>query len=348
LDGIMISSHLISEVDDRQSSGNGTLERGTITFGVPYYGAPPPGMPIPNVLNWFLVGLVFSAGIALLWLGSQATAWYAIALIGVAFSYLMLTNYALLHEAAHGNLNFNPHINYLLGVITGALFPIPFRLMRTTHQNHHLHNRTDHEMFDLYYPSDNQGLKWIQWYGILGGLFWPFVPLGALIFALWPRLLIWQMLKKSNPARGVAIVAILERKAIQAIRLEVLLIIVFFCALFWLLDLKWLNTLVLYACFSLNWSTRQYVGHAFSRRDIVDGAWNLKHVPWMSWLLLHGEWDLNHHRRPDVSWYYLPRLSEPGQPRLSYWKQYWRQWLGPRPCQEAEPTIDHCPERAAQ
>ena len=96
-------------------------------------------------------------------------------------------------------------------------------------------------------------------------------------------------------------------------------------------------TLVLYACFAFNWSTRQYVGHAFSRRDIVEGAWNLRRVPWMSWLLLHGEWDLNHHRRPDVPWFYLPRLSPPDEPRMSYTRQYWRQWLGPRLCQEPEP-----------
>jgi fatty acid desaturase len=242
-----------------------------------------------------------------------------------------------LHEASHSNLNSNGRVNYLLGVITGLLFPIPFRLMRTTHQNHHHHNRTDHEMFDLYYPADNRVLKWTQWYCLLCGLFWPLVPLGAVIFAVRPGLLHWRMLQKTDPARGVAIVANLERAGIRAMRLELLLIIMFFCAIFWLLDLKWQNTLMLYACFSFNWSTRQYVGHAFSRRDVVEGAWNLRHYFWMSWLLLHGEWDLNHHRRPDVPWYYLPRLSPPDEPRMSYFRQYWRQWLGPRPCQAVEP-----------
>jgi fatty acid desaturase len=319
-------------------AGDGSAVQTTPTFGVPDYGPPPADMPIPNRLNLVLVALVFSCGVALLWLGSQAGPWYLVVLVGVVFSYLMLTNYALLHEAAHGNLHSGARVNYLLGVVTGLLFPIPFRLMRTTHQNHHHHNRTDHEMFDLYYPSDNRVLKWSQWYCLLCGLFWPLVPLGAVIFALFPGLLRWQVFKKADPARGVAIVANLERAAIRAMRLELLLIVAFFCCLFWLFDLRWLNTLILYACFSFNWSTRQYVGHAFSRRDVVEGAWNLCHYPWMSWLLLHGEWDLNHHRRPDVPWYYLPCLSLPDEPRMAYWKQYWRQWLGPRPCQEAEPT----------
>jgi fatty acid desaturase len=294
---------------------------------------------VPDRLNLSLVALVFCGGVALQWLGSQATSWYLVLLIGVAFSYLMLTNYALLHEASHGNLHSNGRVNYLLGVLTGLLFPIPFRLMRTTHQNHHHHNRTDHEMFDLYYPSDSRVLKWLQWYCILCGLFWPLAPLGAVLFSVYPGLLRWQLVTRADRARGMAIVANLTPSAVWAIRLETLLIVGFFGASVWLLHLKWQNTLALYACFSLNWSTRQYVGHAFSRRDIVEGAWNLRHLPWMSWLLLHGEWDLNHHRRPDVSWYYLPRLSPADEPRMSYWRQYWRQWLGPRPCREAEPRL---------
>jgi fatty acid desaturase len=311
---------------------------------MPDYGPPPPNMPIPNWLNAFLLAVTFCGGISLLWLGSWLTVWWQVLLVGAAFSYLMLTNYALLHEAAHGNLNSHPRTNYLLGVVAGLLFPIPFRLMRTTHQNHHIHNRTDQEMFDLYYPTDNRLLKRLQWYGLLCGLFWPLVPLGAIVFAVWPSLLRSRMVKSAHPARGMGIVANLDRKAVNVVRLELLLICVFMAALACLLPLRLLNTAVLYACFSFNWSTRQYVGHAFSRRDVVDGAWNLRHVRWMSWLLLHGEFDLNHHRRPEVSWYYLPGISELDEPRLSYWRQYWRQWGGLRPCQDPPPK----PGRQAQ
>ncbi len=174
-------------------------ERVIPTFGVPDYGPTPPDMPIPDRLNLFLVALVFSGCVALLWLGSQLTAWYSVLLVGIAFSYLMLTNYALLHEASHGNLQSNARLNYLSGVITGLLFPIPFRLMRTTHQNHHNHNRTDHEMFDLYYPSDNRFLKFWQWYNLLCGMFWPLIPIGSVLFALFPGILRWQMLRGANP-----------------------------------------------------------------------------------------------------------------------------------------------------
>jgi hypothetical protein len=57
----------------------------------------------------------------------------------------------------------------------------------------------------------------------------------------------------------------------------------------------------------------------------------------MTWVLLHGEYDLNHHRRPDVPWFYLPHLSPANEPRGSYMAQYWRQWLGPRLVTEPAP-----------
>lgn len=307
------------------------------TFALPDYGPPPPDMPITNRLNVSLVAITLCGGVALLWLGSRLTVWWHVLLVGLAFSYLMLLNYALLHEASHGNLHTRPRLNYGLGVLAGLLFPIPFRLMRTTHQNHHSHNRTDHEMFDLYYPTDNRLLKSLQWYGLLCGLFWPLVPLGAILFAAWPALLRSRLVKDATPARGMGIVANLDRRAVRAVRLELLLICAFFTALAYLLSLRLLNTTILYACFSFNWSTRQYVGHAFSPRHVVNGAWNLQHVPWMSWLLLHGEYDLNHHRRPEVPWYYLPRVSEPDEVRIPYWRQYWRQWRGPRLCDAPPP-----------
>lgn len=304
--------------------------------------APPPDMPIPNRLNTTLVLVVFGLAVGLLWLASWVAQWYAVAAVAVVFSYVLLTNYALLHEATHNNLHSSARLNYWLGVLTGLLFPVPFSLVHTTHQGHHLRNRTDYEMFDLYYPTDNRFLKYGQWYSILCGLFWPIIPLGAVLFACCPAVLrtrVWRQARSSS-----YLVGDVRGAAVRAIRWELLLIVAFHAGLFWLLHLHWRNTLLLYACFAVNWSTRQYVGHAFTRRDVIEGAWNLRHNGLMTWVLLHGEWDLNHHRRPEVSWYYLPRLSPSGEPRTSYVRHYWRLWLGPRPATEAAPeTLRHLP-----
>jgi fatty acid desaturase len=166
-------------------------------------------------------------------------------------------------------------------------------------------------------------------------LFWVVVPIGAVLAAIWPGLL---RLRPFEQARSSSyLVGDIRASDLWAIRGEVLLIVAIFAALFYVLELRWLPTLVLYGCFAVNWSTRQYIGHAFSHRDVIDGAWNLRHNRLMSWVLLHGEYDLNHHRRPDVSWYYLPTLSQRDEPRPSYIRQYWRLWLGPRPNEEPAP-----------
>ena len=295
----------------------------------------PADMPVPAILNVTLVVVIFALAVMLLWLGSHVEQWWMTLLVGVAFSYVLLTNYALLHEASHGNLHPERGANYLLGVLTGLLFPMPFSMIRVTHQGHHLRNRTDHEMFDMYYPTDNRTLRILQWYSILCGMFWPVIPLGAVLFAICPAVFKSRLFQRERSSSYL--LGDIHGADVTRIRLEVALTVAFFAAMFWLLQLEWRATLVLYACFSFNWSTRQYIGHAYSQRDVVEGAWNLKHHWLMSWLLLHGEYDLNHHRHPEVPWFYLPSVTQPSDARLSYVWQYWRQWLGPRQVTEPAP-----------
>jgi hypothetical protein len=48
---------------------------------------------------------------------------------------------------------------------------------------------------------------------------------------------------------------------------------------------------------------------------------------------------MDHHRRPDVSWLHLPRLTRRNDERPGYVRQYWRQWLGPQPATEPAPEV---------
>ena len=158
-------------------------------------------LPVPNRLNLALVAIVFILALALLWLASWLESWWAIISVGILFSYVLLTNYALLHEATHNNLHSNSRVNAWLGVLTGLLFPIPFSMIRITHQGHHLRNRTDFEMFDLYYDTDSKFIRFAQWYSILCGLFYPIIPLGAVVFCLCPWLVNLPIFRKARSSR---------------------------------------------------------------------------------------------------------------------------------------------------
>ena len=299
---------------------------------------------IRSGLNAGLVASVQLAAIALLWLGERSGA--ALPVVGIVFSFLLLTNYALLHEATHGNLNADPDWNQHLGQLCGCLFPIPFSMIKVTHTVHHCCNRTDHEMFDLYYPGDSRFLKLGQWYGLMSGFFWPCIPIGAAILAVFPGLL------KTRPFRKARTTAVLfddfEAHGIARIRRELAFVIAYWVMLIALLGLGWQSLLVLYACFAFNWSTRQYVTHAFTQRDVVNGALNLRVSRPMAWLLLQGNWDLVHHQRPWLPWTELAGEGRHSAPPVGFWGQYVRMWAGPIANTEPAPMrLPATPDAAA-
>jgi len=149
------------------------------------------------------------------------------------------------------------------------------------------------------------------------------------------RLRPWRTAKSSSIIfdRGLFNVAVVTK-----IRREVLLGIVFWVVTWQTLDLDLLSVGILYAAFWFNWSTRQYVTHAFSPRDVMNGAWNLKVSRMMGWIFLNGQWDLVHHNYPRVHWQDLPTLRSTSRKPISYWRQYLKLWTGPRPNWEPAPV----------
>lgn len=290
---------------------------------------------IPARLNLLLAAVVLAAAIALLGLAARLSFPWLLP-VGLVYSFLLLTNYALLHEVSHGLLHPDPRINDGVGMVLGWLFPISFTLLKVTHIVHHCCNRTDHEMFDCYYPSDNRLVKTVQWFGVLTGLWWVLIPLGSLLLALRPDWL------RSLPFRRARTTAVLFDDfgpcQMRRVRLEVALGIGFWALLYLGSGLGWQAFLTLYLCFAFNWSTRQYVTHAFSPRDVRDGAWNLRVSGPMGWLLLNGHWDRVHHQHPHVPWIGLPRLASGLDYDRGYWSQYLSLWGGPRRCREPGPT----------
>ncbi len=290
--------------------------------------------PIPAALNVALLACALSAGAGALWLASHAEDWPVRLLAAGVFSFVNNTVFSLLHEATHGVLHPRRKVNDALGRVAATLFPTSFTMQRAFHLNHHRNNRTALEQFDYFRPGDNRLLKRAQWYSILSGLYWLFVPVGAVLFALFPGLL--HRLRGTGTRYGEqtgadAYLGRLEVAPGGAIRGEVLLAVLVQAGLAVMLDLSVTGWGVCYAAFAVNWSALQYADHAWSPLHVRDGAWDLRVAAPVRWLFLNYHYHRAHHRHPHVPWLYLGRYVQPDIERPSFLRIWLAMWRGPRP-----------------
>ena len=286
---------------------------------------------LPGRLNIALTIIVAAACCGALWAASHAPLGPALA-AAVAFSFVGNTMFSLLHESVHGIAHPSRRVNEALGRFAAAFFPTALSLQRVFHLAHHARNRTEDEQFDYIRPTDRPLLKRAQWYAILTGLYWVFVPLGGLAYLLIPAAFTRARSSSTASQTGAAsMFAMLDQAPRTAIRLELLFTIGLQLALFFALDLTAAGWLLCYGAFAVNWSSLQYTDHAFSKLDVRDGAWNLRVSPVTRALFLNYHHHLAHHRHPQVPWLHLGRYVDPSEEQPSFWKIYLEMWRGPRP-----------------
>jgi fatty acid desaturase len=273
------------------------------------------------------------------WLAARATSWGAVLVIGVVFAFLFLPLYSLIHEAEHRTFHGNGIVNDGVGFFLAALFPGPFTFLRACHLGHHRRNRSDAEMFDLYYPHESVWRKRLTFYGLYLGAFWATVPAATLLLLFYPRSLRTQLIQDAPTA--AAMVNGVNPRYLRRIRLESLAVVGLHALLYWALGLSAGSYLVLYVLAGLSWSSQQYVTHAHSPRDAVDGAHNLKAHPLYGALLLNFNWHLAHHQHPAVPWLYLPRFDDPTRVRPGYLTAFIHFWRGPQPTAAPDETARH-------
>jgi fatty acid desaturase len=198
---------------------------------------------------------------------------------------------------------------------------------------HHRRNRSDVELFDYFLPDDHRPLKVFQWYGILTGVYWLLPPLACVAYLLAPGLF-RAALFRSQAARQTSAEAMLsgfETAPEGRIRLEILFSFAMQAAMIWALDLRLGGWLTCYAAFALNWSSLQYADHAWSVRDVHDGAWNLRVSRVVQYLFLNYHHHRAHHQHPSVPWLHLPKYVDFAEERPSFLRIYLQMWRGPRP-----------------
>lgn len=289
--------------------------------------------PIPARLNLLLLALAPLATGGLLWVASHLPWPWAVA-VALIFAFVAHLPFSLLHEAVHGVFSPRRGINEAAGVLAAAMFPTSFTLQRMAHLGHHQRNRTDVEIYDYHLPHQSRLLRGLWLYGgNLMGLYWFCIPLGDLLFLLAPWLVASTWFAK-GPGKALGFGPYLEdlaRAPLGRIWAECLFALLVQAGLFLLLGLTWKGWLLCHGAFALHWSALQYVDHAYSPRDVVEGAWNLAVPAPIRWIALNYHLHLAHHRHPDLPWIHLPKAVRPEDARPSFSRIYFRLWRGTRP-----------------
>jgi fatty acid desaturase len=290
---------------------------------------------VPERLNWLILAGSMAATAACLWLASHGPWWVALLAAGV-FAFVNHTPFSLMHEAVHGLAAASPRRNYALGLVAGWMFPTSFTLQENAHHGHHARNRTDQDLYDYYLPGQSRLLRNLWLYaGNLLGLYWLCIPVSNAIYLLAAPLYRsrW-MVERIAPALGFAPYA-RDAARLPPVKMwcEIAAAFGYQLALWQVLDLTWQGWALSYFLFALHWSSFQYVDHAWSPRDVVEGAWDLRVFAPVRWLALNYHYHLAHHRHPTAPWTRLPALAtRRGQP--SYWQVYrslWRNGVQPAP-----------------
>lgn len=304
--------------------------------------------PIPNSLNMFAllvssslaVGLLVGASIAY-----RSSNWLFFLLAVLGFGLVNNTNFSLLHEAVHGILNSNRRRNELLGIFAGAFFPTSFTLQQYFHLGHHCRNRTDAEMFDLYYPTDNLWIKRFVIYAMPAGIYWFSAAAANILFLFLPSLLSWRWLRESALMKHSGFDSMLSgipdtARMLRKIRWQIVVILSLQVGMIWVLQIQPVAWLACYWVFGMIWGSLQYTDHAFSPRDVRYGAWNLKVDPVTRWIFLNYHFHLVHHIYPCLPWIYLPRFVKPSEERPSAWGNFWKLMCGPFLATEPAPVVN--------
>ncbi|MFN8390141.1 MAG: fatty acid desaturase [Bdellovibrionota bacterium] len=292
--------------------------------------------PIPRRTNVALCGGLFAGFLLLLHGSAVVSTPLAIVGIAVSFATLMIPVYSLLHEALHEVLHPDSRMNYGLGLVLSATFMAPFSFLQSCHWGHHRRNRSDYELFDLYYPGESRARKAGFLIFLRLGFYWLSLPISCVLFVVAPRVLEGNLLRRWKSID--AMTRELKAGAPFRMKLEAFSVLVFHTALYFALGLHVRPLLLLYGVHAFVWSSHDYVNHAFSRRDVINGAYNHRMpVFFQRWLFLNFNLHLAHHQHPHLPWNALESVVPPESMQTTYLGAWIDLWKGPRITTEPTP-----------
>lgn len=218
-----------------------------------------------------------------------------------------------------------------MGVWTGVLFGTSYTLFEVNHHGHHVRNRTPPEIAEFVLPGESRWRKTLVYYfAILGGIWWgSFLAIFILPFV--PYSLVRRLNKPGSSMNGYSLSFLsFSRQRWRRLRLESFFSLAIYAVVIWLLDFQAGTLLLAFGAFAFSWSSLQWVYHLRTPLDPVEGAYNLRSLTPIRWLFLNFNYNLTHHRHPELHWQELHEKTDLRETQPS-WYRYFLVFLPPEP-----------------
>jgi fatty acid desaturase len=251
--------------------------------------------------------------------------------VALLFCLMMQGVFSLMHECFHGHGHPSATVNRLIGIATGTMFGTAYTLFRVNHEGHHVRNRSDAEIAEYILPGESAARKiFLYYFAILGGIW-----LGALVASVILPFLPYRFARFLNPPaksmNGYSLsFAQFSRADWTSLRVEGAVGLVVWGAAIMLLGWDFRLLTLIYAAFAFSWSSLQWVYHMRTPLDRIEGAYDLR-APWpVRGLFLNFNYNLTHHRRPDVPWQGMHAMVNRGETQ-PLWYRYLMVFKCPEP-----------------
>lgn len=248
----------------------------------------------------------------------------------IFFCLMMQGVFSLMHECYHDLGHSNKRVNSIMALLSTTIFGTSSTLFKINHIGHHYRNRTRHEIIEFIYPDESRFKKTVQYYfGVFGGIWLlSFIGLIVLPFTPFSASKIFAVNEDDNTYSESF--SKFSKKDWLRMKGELLFTILFIGGFTYLFSWKWQTLLICYACFAFSWSSLQWVYHMRTPIDVTEGAYNLRLPTPIRWLFLNFNYNLTHHREPNLPWQDLYKASnqEETQP---LWYRYILVFKAPEP-----------------
>ncbi|MBN8540818.1 MAG: fatty acid desaturase [Deltaproteobacteria bacterium] len=249
----------------------------------------------------------------------------------VFFCLMMQGVFSLMHDCIHGLGHNRRQLNYVMGWWTGVMFGTPYSLFQVNHQGHHIRNRTPAEIAEYILPGESRLRKTLVYYfAILGGI-WFGSFLGLILFPFVPYSFVRFLNKPGTSMNGYSLsFKSFDMLRWTRLRAECLTTIVIYGLLIRWLEWRLLELAFAYVAFAFSWSSLQWVYHLRTPLDPIEGAYNLRSFTPVRWLFLNFNYNLTHHRHPELHWQELHQRTNLRETQPS-WYRYLLVFRPPEP-----------------